>query len=281
MRRLSGHIGAEITGVDLSRPLGAQVVRQLRDAVLAHKVIFFRDQNLDHSSQIAFAHNVGELTHAHPHEDAPPEQSRKTSRSTPSDTSRSTARASSTNTRSGSTPTTYAGWHTDVTASVNPPWGSILRAETVPEFGGDTSWSNQVAAYQALSEPLKQFIDGLRAQHRFLAGYTAAEEDDKLTQRINANLLVPVHPVVRVHPETGEKTLYVNPGFTDHIVGLSKDESRRILELLTSTSASRASPYGSTENQAASRSGTTNPPPTSARKTSATSTWTASCTAPP
>jgi taurine dioxygenase len=70
---------------------------------------------------------------------------------------------------------------------VNPPWGSILRAETVPEFGGDTSWSNQVAAYEALSEPLRQFIDGLHAQHRFLAGYTAAEEDDKLARHLNSS----------------------------------------------------------------------------------------------
>jgi len=101
----------------------------------------------------------------------------------------------------------------------------------VPEFGGDTTWTNLVAACQGLSEPLRRLADGLTAQHRFLAGYQPAAEDGPLAQRVNANLLVSNHPVVRVHPEPGEKALFVNPGFTDHILGVSAVESRRILDL--------------------------------------------------
>jgi taurine dioxygenase len=89
-----------------------------------------------------------------------------------------------------------------------------------------------VAAYEGLSKPLRDFVDGLRAEHRFLAGYQTSDEDGKLVKRINDNLLVSVHPVVRVHPETGERALFVNPGFTDRVVGLSALESRRVLELL-------------------------------------------------
>ncbi|WP_433445388.1 TauD/TfdA dioxygenase family protein [Nonomuraea sp. CA-141351] len=85
---------------------------------------------------------------------------------------------------------------------------------------------------EGLSAPLRDFVDGLRAEHRFLAGYQTTEENGKLLKRVNDNLLVSVHPLLRVHPETGERALFVNPGFTDHIVGLSALESRRVLELL-------------------------------------------------
>jgi taurine dioxygenase len=97
----------------------------------------------------------------------------------------------------------------------------------VPEFGGDTTWSNLVAAYEGLSAPLQRLADGLVAQHRFLAGYKPPADDSPLARRVNANLLVSNHPVVRVHPETGEKALFVNPGFTDHILGVSAVESDR------------------------------------------------------
>lgn len=231
VNRVAGHIGAEITGIDLAHSLSPSAVEEIRQALLAHKVVFFRDQTLDHAGQIAFARQFGELTHAHPHEDAPPEDfpqiltidpRRYEERYGPDYRELNRKRRYSYN----------SGWHTDVTAAVNPPAASILRAETVPEFGGDTQWTNLVAAYEGLSAPLRAFVDGLRAEHRFLAGYQPAENDGKLVKRINDNLLVSVHPVVRVHPETGERALFVNPGFTDHIVGLTPAESRKILELL-------------------------------------------------
>ena len=204
---------------------------EIRQALLTHKVIFFRGQDLDHAAQIAFARQFGDLTHAHPHEDAPPQDApeiltidprRYEKRYGTSYTERIASRQYS----------YFAGWHTDVTAAVNPPAASILRAQTVPEFGGDTTWTNLVAAYEGLSEPLRRFADGLTAQHCFLAGYKQSAADSLLAQRVSANLLVSNHPVVRVHPETGERALFVNPGFTDHILGSSAVESRRILDLL-------------------------------------------------
>ena len=121
-------------------------------------------------------------------------------------------------------------WHADVTAAVNPPAASILRAEVIPPYGGDTQWSNTVAAYAGLSAPLQRLADKLRAVHRFSPpdGTTATEDYER---RVSRRPLVTEHPVVRVHPETGEKALYVNPGFTTHIVGVSPHESRRLLGL--------------------------------------------------
>ncbi|WP_248962869.1 TauD/TfdA dioxygenase family protein [Sphaerisporangium perillae] len=231
VRRVAGHIGADIRGIDISHPLDPSTAQEIRQALLAHKVVFFRGQTLDHAAQIAFARQFGELTHAHPHEDAPPQEfpqiltidPRRYEERYGSDFRELYRKRQY---------SYYSGWHTDVTAAVNPPTASILRAETVPSFGGDTQWTNLVAAYEGLSEPLRRFVDGLRAEHRFLAGYQATGEDGKYAKRINDNLLISVHPVVRVHPETGERALFVNPGFTDRIVGLSPQESRRLLDLL-------------------------------------------------
>ena len=230
VRRVAGNIGALITGVDIAKPLDPQVVAEIRQALLAHKVIFFRGQDLDHAAQIAFARQFGDLTHAHPHEDAPPEDAPEIFTIDPRRYEKRYGRNYAEQFARRQY-TYFAGWHTDVTAAVNPPAASILRAQTVPEFGGDTTWTNLVAAYEGLSEPLRRFADGLTAQHRFLAGYKPAADDGPLAQRVNANLLVSNHPVVRVHPETGEKALFVNPGFTDHILGVSAVESRRILDL--------------------------------------------------
>ncbi|MGW4791770.1 TauD/TfdA dioxygenase family protein [Nonomuraea sp. NPDC004297] len=230
IKRVAGHIGAEISDVDLSHTLDPSTVEEIRHALLTYKVLFFRGQTLDHGTQIAFARQFGELTHAHPHEDAPPEEHPQILTIDPR---RYEARYGADQRERRRRQYSYhSGWHTDVTAAVNPPAASILRAETVPEFGGDTQWTNLAAAYEGLSEPLRGFVDGLRAEHRFLAGYRPADGDDRLVRRINDNLLVSIHPVVRVHPETGERVLFVNPGFTDHIVGLSPVESRRLLDLL-------------------------------------------------
>jgi taurine dioxygenase len=122
-------------------------------------------------------------------------------------------------------------WHTDVTAVVNPPAGSILRAVNVPEIGGDTTWTNLVAAYEGLSEPLRALADGLKAEHRFNARQRFKETDNPFIRRAAANPQVSIHPVVRVHPETGERALFVSPGFTSHLIGLSQRESDKLLEL--------------------------------------------------
>ncbi|GAB1692599.1 TauD/TfdA dioxygenase family protein [Krasilnikovia sp. M28-CT-15] len=229
VERIAGNIGAEISRVDLSAPLDAETVAEIRAALLTHKVIFFRDQHLDHGQQIAFARQFGALTHAHPHEDAPPAEFPEILTIDPRRYEELYGFDRKTQARRQYS--YYAGWHTDVTAAVNPPAASILRAEVVPPFGGDTSWTNLVAAYEGLSEPLRRLADGLRAEHRFLAGVDV-EGHDRYQERVNKNLLIAVHPVVRVHPETGERALFVNPGFTTKILGLSAVESRQILDLL-------------------------------------------------
>ncbi|WP_034261113.1 TauD/TfdA dioxygenase family protein [Actinospica robiniae] len=225
--RVAGRIGAEIGGVDLAEPLEEQTVATIRAALLEHKVVFFRAQRLDHGSQIAFARQFGELTHAHPHEDAPPEAFPQILTIDPDRYAHKYGEDYRQEYRKRQY-SYFAGWHTDVTAAVNPPAASILRAETVPEFGGDTQWTNLVAAYQGLSSPLQRLAESLRAVHRFRI---PTDGESKLSRRINDNLLIAEHPVVRVHPETGERALFVNPGFTDHIVGLNAVESRRVLDL--------------------------------------------------
>jgi taurine dioxygenase len=217
---IAGYIGAEIGGVDLSKPLPDRAVAEIRGALLAHKVIFFRDQKqVGHAEQIAFARRFGQLTYAHPHEDEPFEEYPEI---LPIDTRRYQERY-------GRRLTSYESrWHTDVTPAVNPPAASILRAVNVPAFGGDTQWTNLVAAYESLSAPLRSLADRLRAEHRF---GLHLQEDSKYLARIRENPLVAEHPVVRVHPETGERALFVSPGFTSHIVGIPRHESDALLQL--------------------------------------------------
>jgi alpha-ketoglutarate-dependent taurine dioxygenase len=229
-RPLAGRIGVQIEGVDISQPLDEPVVRAIQRALDEWKVVFFRDQTLDHERHIAFGRQFGDLTYAHPHDDAPPEGFPEIYTVDPErfaqqygfDRKEVLRRYSYT-----------SGWHTDVTPAVNPPAGSILRADVVPEFGGDTSFTNLVAAYQGLSEPVQRFIDSLRAEHRYGASPLGlGSKGSSYKSRIDENSLVANHPVVRVHPRTGERALFVNPVFTDHILDVSPLESRWILEHL-------------------------------------------------
>ena len=229
VRPVAGHIGADISGVDLAGPLGDDQVAAISAALHRYKVLFFRGQQLDHAAQIRFGRRFGELTYAHPHDDAPPQGHPEIFTVDPE---RFAQRYGSDRAVTAQRKYSYvAGWHTDVTAAVNPPAASILRAEIVPEIGGDTTWTNLVAAYEGLSAPVKAFVDGLRAEHRY-GGDRKPTGDEAYARRINDNLLVAVHPVVRVHPVTGERALFVNPGFTSHIVDVEPRESRAILDLL-------------------------------------------------
>ncbi|WP_414751906.1 TauD/TfdA dioxygenase family protein [Anabaena sp. CCY 9910] len=221
VKPVSGFIGAEIGGVDLSTHLQDETIQEIRKALLKWKVVFFRNQNIDHAAQIAFTGRFGEVTYAHPHEDEPIEGY---SQILPIDRSRYER-------RNGLRRSSYESrWHTDVTAAINPPAGSILRAVNVPSIGGDTQWTNLVAAYEGLSAPLRSLADGLKAEHRFNARLRLPS-NSKIAQRIAANPIVSIHPVVRVHPETGERALFVNPGFTSHILDVSPQESELLLEL--------------------------------------------------
>ena len=230
VRPVAGHIGADITDIDIARPLTAEQLTAVRDALHRYKVIFFRGQHLDHASQIAFGRQFGELTYAHPHDEAPPENYPEIFTVDPQRYEQRYGEGFRAENRRRQY-SYFTGWHTDVTAAVNPPAGSILRAEVVPEVGGDTTWANLVAAYEGLSEPVKTFVETLRAEHRY-GGPDGARGNSAYAQRLNDNLLVAIHPVVRVHPVTGEQALFVNPGFTSHIVGVTARESKAILDLL-------------------------------------------------
>lgn len=218
----SAHIGALIGGVDLAQPLSAPEVHTIRSALLKWKVVFFREQHLSHEQHVAFSRQFGELTIGHPvfgHVDGHPELY-------------SIAKHRSANSY-GSEPERrpWTGWHTDVTAAVNPPAGSILRGVTIPPYGGDTQWTNLVAAYEALSEPLKAFLQTLRGEHRFSAP-AGANPTAEYLQLIQQNTLVSEHPLVTLHPETGEKILFISPGFLKTIAGLRTRESRVLIEFL-------------------------------------------------
>jgi taurine dioxygenase len=228
VKPLSGFTGAEIGGVDISRPLSPEDFNTIDEALLKWKVIFFRDQSLDHSSHIAFARQFGKLTDAHPHEaplDGFPEiytlDHKRARFRVPVGESTRIRKYNDSN-----------EWHTDVTVAVNPPAGSILRADVVPPYGGDTHFANMVAAYEALADPVQGLLDHLSAEHFYTTRYSLRERAKGYAASIESNPMVAHHPVVRVHPRTGEKALFVNPLYTDHIIGVSPLESKWILEFL-------------------------------------------------
>ena len=217
VRPMSVFTGAEIHGVDLKRPLGEAAAHRIWNALLEWKVVFFRDQHLDHAQHVALARELGEPTVGHilyGHEEGFPEVY-------------SIARRRERHSHSEPEPVRpWTGWHTDLTTLVNPPKASILRGVAIPPYGGDTQFTNLAAAYEALSPTLRQFLDGLRATHGYGEVTTAALTN---TQRSSFSS---EHPLVRVHPETGERVLFVSPAFLRSIVGLSARESQVLIEFL-------------------------------------------------
>ena len=221
VRPLAGHIGAEIHGVDLSADLDDATVAAIRTVLLRWKVVFFRDQTITPAQQVAFGRRFGDVTPAHP--TLPPLEGHPEVLPLDSRAYRSAGAGVSIESR----------WHTDVTFTPNPPFASILHGVIVPPYGGDTAWTNLVTAYEALSPALQAFLDGLRAVHRNTLYFThPTEAADSLAQQFTSTSLSAVHPVVRVHPETGERVLFVNPNFTQYVVGLGSRESRALLDLL-------------------------------------------------
>jgi alpha-ketoglutarate-dependent taurine dioxygenase len=226
---LSGTIGAEVRGIDLHQSLEAETVAAIRQALLDYKVIFFPGAHLSQDEHKHFATYFGEITNAHPV--VPGVGEHKEVFEIDYSKVREMLAA-------GSGDSEYSAgerWHTDVTFVRTPPLGSILSAIVIPAAGGDTLWSDTQAAYEGLSQPFRELVDGLTAVHdgsrRFgkLLDYLGEGEWDgeKITE------LIPVeHPVVRTHPETGRRSLFVNPGFTTKIKGLSSQESETLLTFL-------------------------------------------------
>ncbi|MFW0788760.1 TauD/TfdA dioxygenase family protein [Gordonia sp. CPCC 205333] len=222
---IAGYLGAEISGVDLAKPVDEPTAQRLRDALYAHKVLFFRDQPIDHAQQVRFTRYFGPVTDAHPlgyTDKSPagfPEILEVDSRTYAS--------------RGGARKYSYASfWHSDVTALINPPAVTVLRAELVPDVGGDTSWADLGAAYDRLPASLQRFLEGLYAENRF-GGREKRWESASEAERLTAETpIVSEHPVIRVHPVTGQKLIAVNPGFTSRILGVSARQSDRLLDLL-------------------------------------------------
>jgi len=213
IRKSTPHIGAEVLGVDLSEPLGNQQFQEVHDALMDHQVIFFRDQKLSVEQHKAFGRRFGKLV-AHP---AAP-------RLLADHPEIFVIKADAKSER-------VAGedWHSDVSCDPEPPMGSILYlTEVPPDGGGDTMFASMYLAYQTLSEPIKKLIDGLAAIHdgeHVYRGRYGVDDRGKTFPRSE-------HPIVRTHPVTGKKGLFVNRTFTTRIVGLRKNESDAILEML-------------------------------------------------
>jgi alpha-ketoglutarate-dependent taurine dioxygenase len=232
---VAGYIGAEVHGIDLAGPLDDATFAGLRAALLRHRVLFFHDQRLTHADQVALGRRFGPLTRRPGRNHGPSPEGFDPILVVDPD-AEDARYGRDFEERYRARWTSYgAGWHSDLTPAVNPPAISVLRAERVTSYGGDTQWTNLMRAYEGLAEPVRRFVDGLHAEHCFFAGCAVTRheaEDRRLLENDDATGLVSVHPVVRVHPETGERALYVNPASTDRIIGLDPVESRAILDLL-------------------------------------------------
>ncbi len=224
---LTGTIGAVVHGVDLTRQLSDDQVAAVRAALLEFRVVFLRDQHITPTQQVAFARHFGTLTPAHPLvgglDAEHPEVLQLDSADYPLGVG-SRGKGTSYNNR----------WHTDVTFSATPPAFAVLAGKQIPRRGGDTLWADLVDAYATLSPPIQRLLDDLVAVHDAGATFNRFRAEDPTgEQRAKLSALEPVrHPVVRVHPETGEKALFVNETFTAAIEGLNAAESDALLHML-------------------------------------------------
>jgi alpha-ketoglutarate-dependent sulfate ester dioxygenase len=236
VRPLAGHIGAEILGVDVSRPLDPAVAAEIRATLLRWKVVFFRDRDLTQTQHVAFGRQFGDVTPAHPTLPAAfpehPEILLLDNRQMGGDGGSNDSETNDADGAMGGGLAIESRWHTDVTFVPNPPAGSILRGVVVPPYGGDTQWTNLAVAYQRLSKPIRQMIDGLRAVHHNTLPIARGEMPGALAKTFLGDGIRSIHPMVRVHPETNERVLFVNPGFTSHVVELSRQEGKHLLAML-------------------------------------------------
>lgn len=223
VRPLSPVIGARITGIDLARPLDADQVSEVSRALTQHCVIFFPGQRLTADQQVAFARNFGDVPvcpdayfqmhpdNAHVSVLLNDEQH----------------------------PPTVNNWHSDNSQNAKPDFASVLHAIEIPEVGGDTIWVNMYAVYEALPNEIRTAIADLRAVHDFMNLYSRpvkaklweGERGERM-ERERRNSPPMTHPIVRTHPQSGRKALYVNESFTSHIVGMERRASRALLDHL-------------------------------------------------
>ena len=220
IKKLTPSIGAEIKGLDFTKSLNKSDYDFIYESLIKNQVIFITNQILSPTSHLNLAKSFGEIESSHPvypHlKDFPEIVLLENNRDNPPDTD---------------------VWHTDLTFKPNPPFASILYSLEVPPFGGDTMWANMSDAYETLPQGLKKDIADLRAVHDmsdFRNNYAIGEKDGLAIKVIEAHNKFgsTIHPLVKKHPVTGKPHLYVNPGFTNQIVGMNSTDSRRLLNYL-------------------------------------------------
>jgi len=221
IRPLSYALGAEIIGVDLSKPLADDTFEAIRQAWLDHCVLLFRGQKFGPADHVAFSRRFGELdpNDANPYSrlEEHPEILVITNKAVGG--------------KPSLTRNTGRNWHSDLSYTRNPAKGSLLYCREKPEVGGDTMFTNMYLAYETLSEPMKAFLDGLEAVHDFSLVAGLSERDPEKVAEMR-RLSPPVaHPVIRVHPESGRRALFVSERVRN-FVGMSEEESRPILDFL-------------------------------------------------
>jgi len=224
-------IGAEVTGVDLRQPLGARTVAEIQQALDDWKVLVFRDQHISDEDQLRFGRYLGPLTPAHPVAEGLPDHPEIWERQASEYVER---HRPDLNIPLAKAPRDYNGWHIDITFVANPNSYSILRGVEIPPYGGDTLFTNLQVAYENLSPQIKTLVDGLQ----YVNGTSAYDtEGPPRRDGRKPGPFVSVHPLVRVHPRTGKKSLFISPGGRNgHIVGLKQRESEAILDLVRAES---------------------------------------------
>ncbi|MCY0952982.1 TauD/TfdA dioxygenase family protein [Streptomyces sp. H27-S2] len=215
IRKIGGRIGAEVTGVDLSAGISDSVFRQINEAFLEHKVLFFRNQDITDDQQLAFAGRFGPLTQKHPMMrtvDGAPQVLAVDGEDQRAD-----------------------HWHTDISFTTAPSLGTTLRSVVLPPYGGDTLVANAAAGYKDLPAELREIADRMWAVHTNHAEQPrlGTERGDKVREAFLARRFETAHPVVRVHPESGEPSLFLG-GFAQWLVGMEVRESRPIIDVLQS-----------------------------------------------
>ncbi len=210
IKKLTPIVGAEISGIDLTRPLSAEEREALQQALADHLVIFFRNQPIDFENHKTFARYFGDI-HIAP--------------STKQWTVPGHPEITAIHADENSTFVAGEDWHSDMSCDPEPPLGSILYLHTVPDLGGDTVFSSMYAAYEGLSDRMKAYLEGLTAVHDAVVGFGGITPPGMTLPKSS-------HPVIRTHPMTGRKTIYVNRGFTVKIEGLPPHESAAILSFL-------------------------------------------------
>ncbi len=218
IKKAAGALGVEVHGVDLANMASSdEVTRQVRGLVTDHGVAFFRDQTMSMQQYASSARKLGEIL---PHE----------AYSTRSDESAVQILEST-----AEKPSKIEVWHSDMTFSATPPHFTMLYADILPTFGGDTMWASSNAAFAALSKPMQDFLLPLRATHDFRHGFQESLAEpggaERLAPAISANPPVS-HPLIRTNPETGAKAIFVNPLFTTKIDGFKRHESEALLAML-------------------------------------------------